>query len=62
LVGALFDYGDLGKHALKGFDTAVHVRRVLGLSKVESRFEARHQSGKTPLLGREEELDRLLRR
>ena len=62
LVGALFDYDDLGKHPLKGFDAPVHVRRVLGLSKVESRFEARHQSGKTPLLGREEELDRLLRR
>ena len=33
------------------------MRQVLGASKVESRFEARHQSGTLPLLGREEELD-----
>jgi class 3 adenylate cyclase/tetratricopeptide (TPR) repeat protein len=60
LIGGLFDYRDLGQHTLKGFTEPVHVRQVLGPSKVESRFEARHQSGKTPLLGREEELDRLL--
>src|SRR5262249_22806578 len=62
LVGALFDYDDRGKHALKGFDTKVHVRRVLGPSKVESRFEAMHATGLTALVGRAEELDLLLRR
>jgi class 3 adenylate cyclase len=61
LVGALFDYRDLGKHALKGFGQ-VQVRQVLGVSKVESRFEARNPSATTPLLGREEEFDLLLRR
>jgi class 3 adenylate cyclase len=61
LVGALFDYRDLGQHALKGFSEPVHVRQVLGPSKVESRFEAQHQSGTSPLLGREEELALLLR-
>jgi predicted ATPase len=40
----------------------VHVRQVLGPSKVESRFEAQHQAGTSPLLGREEELELLLRR
>jgi class 3 adenylate cyclase/predicted ATPase len=62
LVGALFDYRDLGRHTLKGFPNPVHVRQVLGPSKVESRFEAQHQAGMSPLLGREEELDLLLRR
>jgi hypothetical protein len=62
LVGALFDYRDLGRHALRGFPESVHVRQVLGVSKVESRFEAQHQSGTSPLLGRREELDLLLRR
>jgi class 3 adenylate cyclase len=62
LVGALFDYRDLGWHTLKGFPEPVHVRQVLGPSKVESRFEAHHQSGTSPLLGRGEELGLLLRR
>src|SRR5215468_904824 len=62
LVGGLFDYRDLGRHTLKGFSEPVHVRQVVGPSRVESRFEAQHQSGTSPLLGREEELDLLLRR
>jgi class 3 adenylate cyclase/tetratricopeptide (TPR) repeat protein len=62
LVGALFDYRDLGRHTLKGFPEPVHVRQVLGVSKVESRFEAHHTSGVSPLFGREEELGLLLRR
>ena len=63
LVGALFEYRDLGQ-ALRSraLPSGVHVRQVLGASKVENRFEARHQSGTSPLLGREEELDLLLRR
>ncbi|HEV3194319.1 MAG TPA: adenylate/guanylate cyclase domain-containing protein, partial [Polyangiaceae bacterium] len=62
LVGALFEYRDLGRHALKGFSEPVHVRQVLGLGKVESRFEALHASGLTALVGREEESELLLRR
>ena len=62
LVGALFDYRDLGRHTFNGFSKPVHVRQVLGVSKVESRFEARHPSGTSPLLGRKDELDLLLRR
>jgi class 3 adenylate cyclase len=30
LVGALFDYRDLGQHTLKGFSELVQVRQVLG--------------------------------
>src|SRR5262245_7796424 len=62
LVGALFDYRDLGRHSLKGFPDPVHVRQVLGPSKVESRFDAHHQAGTSPILAREEELELLLRR
>jgi class 3 adenylate cyclase/tetratricopeptide (TPR) repeat protein len=62
LVGALFDYRDLGRHTLKGFSEPVHVRQVLGPSKVESRFEARRAGALSPLVGRQEELDMLLRR
>jgi hypothetical protein len=62
LVGGLFDYRDLGQHMLKGFAGPVRVRQVLGASKLESRFEALHQPGTSPLLGREEELELLMRR
>jgi hypothetical protein len=62
LVGALFDYRDLGRHTLKGFPEPVHVRQVLGPSKVESRFEAQHPAGTSALLGRQEELELLMRR
>src|SRR5262249_5408687 len=62
LVGALFDYRDLGRHTLKGFSEPVRVRQVLGPSKVESRFDAQHQAGASPLLARNEELELLLHR
>ena len=61
LIGALFEYRDLGHHALKGFAEPVHVRQVLRASNLENRFEARQQTA-SPLLGREEELDLLMRR
>src|SRR5262245_17987031 len=62
LVAGLFDYRDLGPQTIKGFGRPVDVRRVLGPSRAASRFEARHEQGVAPLLGREEELDLLLRR
>jgi class 3 adenylate cyclase len=57
----LFEYENLGPIELKGFARAVPLWRVLGESDVASRFEAL-RSGATPLVGREEELDLLLRR
>src|SRR5262245_35970887 len=62
LVGALFEYRDLGQHTLKGFSGPVRVRHVTGASKVENRFEARRADVTSPLLGRDEELELLLRR
>ena len=62
LVGDLFDYRDLGSVEIRGFDDPVPVWQVLRPSGVESRFEALHATSLTPLVGREEETDLLLRR
>ena len=61
LIGRLFDCDDLGHVALKGFSEPVPVWRVLGTSSVDSRFEAL-RAATTPLIGRDEELELLLRR
>ena len=52
---------DLGGQQLAGFAEPQHAWRVLGESGELSRFEAL-RSGETPLVGRNEELDLLLRR
>jgi class 3 adenylate cyclase/predicted ATPase len=62
LTGGLFEYRDLGRVALKGLSALVQAWQVLGSSTVESRFEARHGAALTPLVGRDEELELLLRR
>jgi class 3 adenylate cyclase len=62
LVGDLFELEDLGPQELKGISGAVRVWAVLRAASVESRFEALHGSGLTELVGREEELELLLRR
>jgi class 3 adenylate cyclase/tetratricopeptide (TPR) repeat protein len=62
LVGDLFEYRNLGAVDVRGFDGPVRVWQVLRTSAVESRFEAFHANALTPLVGREEELDLLLRR
>jgi class 3 adenylate cyclase len=60
-IGDLFELRDLGPQALKGFAGASEAWKVLGESEVASRFEAL-RSRATPLIGREEELELLLRR
>jgi class 3 adenylate cyclase/tetratricopeptide (TPR) repeat protein len=60
-IGALFELGDLGSQRLAGFAEPQPAWRVIGESGVLSRFEAL-RSGTTPLVGRDEELDLLLRR
>jgi len=62
LVGDLFECTDLGTVEVKGIDTPVPAWQVLHPSVVESRFEALHGSALTPLVGRDEEIDLLLRR
>jgi class 3 adenylate cyclase len=61
-VGALFEIEDLGPHPLAGFIVPQQAWRVLGESGVLSRFEALRAASLTPLVGRDEELDLLLRR
>ena len=60
LTGGFFDYRDLGTVALKGFAETVQAWQALGASAAESRFEALRAS-MTPLVGRAEEIDLLLR-
>jgi len=62
LVGNLFELQDLGAQDLKGIAGPVRAWTALRPASVESRFEALHASGVTELVGREEELDLLLRR
>ena len=62
LIGNLFDLQDLGALDLKGIGGRVRAWAALRPASVESRFEALHASGLTELVGREEELDLLLRR
>ncbi|HKD58102.1 MAG TPA: AAA family ATPase, partial [Hyphomicrobiaceae bacterium] len=61
LIGGLFEYRDLGAVALKGFAEKVSAWQVVAVSAAESRFEALRATT-TPLVGRDEEIDLLLRR
>ena len=62
LVGDLFEYRDLGAVEVKGIAGPVPAWQVLRPSVVASRFEALRGSALTPLVGRDEEIDLLLRR
>jgi class 3 adenylate cyclase len=62
LLGNLFDLQDLGAQDLKGIGEAVKAWAALRPASIESRFEALHASGLTELVGREEELEILMRR
>jgi class 3 adenylate cyclase len=60
-IGELFDLEDLGSQQLAGFAERQRAWRVLGESGAVSRFEAL-RSGETPLVGRDEEVELLVRR
>ena len=60
-IGGLFDLADLGPQALAGFAEPQPAWRVLARAAMLSRFEAL-RSGETPLVGREEEIELLVRR
>ena len=62
LVGNLFELDDLGARDLKGIAGPMRVWAALRPASVDSHFEAMHASGLTELVGREEELELLLRR
>jgi class 3 adenylate cyclase len=62
LVGDLFELHDLGAQNLKGIVRPGRAWAALRPSAVESRFEALHANGLTELVGRQEELELLMRR
>jgi len=62
LLGNLFELRDVGLKELKGVAGPARVFAALRAGSVESRFEAMHPGGLTALVGREEELDLLMRR
>ena len=62
LLGNLFELEDLGPKDLKGIAGPVRAWAALRASSAEGRFEALHATGLTALVGREEELELLLRR
>jgi class 3 adenylate cyclase/predicted ATPase len=62
LVGDLFEFRDLGAVEVKGIAEPVPAWQVLRPSAVASRFEALRGSGLTRLVGRDEEIELLLRR
>ncbi len=62
LLGNLFELQDLGTRDLKGIARPARAWAALGASPVASHFEALHGTALTPLVGREEECELLLRR
>ena len=59
LSRGIFEYGDLGRHDLKGFDKPVQAWQVIRERGVRSRFHALRPSALTPLVGRQSELQEL---
>ncbi len=62
LIGGYFACRDLGIQTLRGLKEPILAFRVEAATTVESRFAAHHDAVLTPLIGRDEELDLLLRR
>jgi predicted ATPase len=61
LVGNFFELENLGERDFKGIPRSVQIWTPLRANVVESRFEALHPAGLTALIGREKELELLLR-
>jgi ATP-dependent Clp protease ATP-binding subunit ClpA len=61
LTGGLFEYRELWAVVLKRFAEDVPACQVLGVGTADSRFEALRATT-TPLIGRDEEIDLLIRR
>ncbi|HET9573062.1 MAG TPA: AAA family ATPase, partial [Methyloceanibacter sp.] len=62
LLGDRFRLRDLGLHKVKGIAEPIAAWAVDGMSASESRFEAIHAAGLTDFIGREDEIDFLLKR
>jgi class 3 adenylate cyclase len=62
LIGNLFECRNLGAVEIKGFEAPIAVWQVLRPSVVDSRFEALRSISLSPLVGRDAEMELLLRR
>ena len=62
LLGDLFRLRDLGLQKFKGINEPIAAWTVDGVAASQSRFEAIHAAALTDLIGREDELDFLLKR
>ena len=63
LLGHLFEFRDLGAHALKGIKEPIQAWQVTSVAQTEDRFSAaRNAEYLTPLVGRKEEIALLMRR
>jgi hypothetical protein len=62
LLGNLFEFEDLGARDLKGIADPTRAWAALRPSSVASRFDALHGTGLTEMVGREEEIELLIRR
>jgi class 3 adenylate cyclase len=60
-IGSLFEMHDLGRQSLKGYVEEQLAWRVLSENRALGRFEALRGAALAPLVGREEELELLLR-
>lgn len=61
-LGVAFEVINLGPRALKGIRGQISAYKVVGPSKVQSRFEARSSTPLTKIVGRDEELSLVLDR
>jgi tetratricopeptide (TPR) repeat protein len=61
-IGELFECQSRGAVPLKGLPEPIETFEVLAARAVQSRFEALRQNRRAPLIGRDEELDTLIRR
>lgn len=62
LIEGHFEYRELGPTAVKGWADPVRAWQLVRIIEAESRFEAQHQARLSPLIGRDEEIELLLRR
>ncbi|ATU94371.1 ATP-binding protein [Phyllobacterium zundukense] len=62
LLGNLFKTTELGEQSLKGFAEPVRAWCVTGYEPKETRFEALHGGLRTPLIGRDDEVELLTKR
>lgn len=62
LLGDTVEVEDLGEHRLRGIDSPMRARRIRGLTRSETRFDASRAGRYTPFVGREHEVALLLAR